>query len=117
MEALICKQCGGRINPKTMRCEYCGTYHKMEYDPWNRPFITLVEHPEVKVIGGQVCIDNHVASRADKEYINRYVRHELTARIAEALEPEVEYEVYDDIQYDRQIVRGRIRIVSPKFRF
>ena len=30
MEALICKQCGAAINPRTMMCEYCGTKYRDE---------------------------------------------------------------------------------------
>ncbi len=117
MKAMICERCGGQINPETMRCEYCGTYYKKEYGLFDHPIITLVEHPDIKVIQGKICFDNHMVSRVEQEYLHKCAKHDMTLKLAEALEPEVEYKVFEDYQYDQQIVIGRVRIVSPKYRF
>lgn len=33
MEAMICKNCGGHINPRTYKCDYCDTQYKRDNDP------------------------------------------------------------------------------------
>lgn len=32
MRELTCKNCGGRINPITMQCEYCDSQYEMQLD-------------------------------------------------------------------------------------
>lgn len=115
MEALICKQCGAAINPRTMMCEYCGTKYINEpsYNVLHiaKPgAITL----ETKTIIPDIQL---YMFRDDPERMRQFVRNKMTMKLAEALEPNIEYTIEENIDQMVQIVRGRVRILPPEYRF
>ena len=114
MKAMICERCGGKINPKTRRCEYCGTYYEREFPD----FIIQMERPDVQVLSFDMAVGQEWdMMNLKKEDLMRFVHREMTLRLAVALEPNVEYKIFEDPCFDRSIVRGRVRVLPPGYRF
>ena len=118
MKALICTQCGGRINPETMRCEYCGTRYEHTEDLARPLRITYSPEVRAQILQSQFAMDNQMINFvSDADEIARIVHSRITAQLAEALEPYVEYTVQEDPAYRMQVVRGRVRVLPPGYRF
>lgn len=118
MKALICTQCGGKINPVKMRCEYCGTKYERDEDPTKPLRMAYQLGPRPVILQNETNIDNRLIDYvSDSEEICRFIHSEVTRRMAEALEPYVEYQVQEDPLRQRQIVRGRVRVLPPGFSF
>lgn len=118
MKALICTQCGGRINPAKMRCEYCGTQY--EHTGGLTEPLRITYSPEVRprILQSRVAMDDQVINAiSDADEIRRIVHSRITAQLAEALEPYVEYTVQEDLAYRSQVIRGRVRVLPPGYRF
>lgn len=101
MKAMICERCGGTINPKTNRCEYCGTYYEKE---------------DIEILKVSFSVDNEVLLH-DKDFIMQYVGREITMKLAEAINEYVEFYVQKNIETDRHTVTGRIRVLPPNYKF
>ena len=118
MKALICTQCGGRIDPEKMRCEYCGTRYEQTGDLARPLRITYSPEVRAQILQSQVAMDNQVINVvSDADEIARIVHSRITAQLAEALGPYVEYTVQEDPTYRRQVIRGRVRVLPPDYRF
>ena len=117
MNPLICKQCGGTINPAKMRCEYCGTRYERDEDLTKPLRVTYQVGPRPAILQNKMDIDTRLIDLSGAEEISRMIRSEVTRRMAEALEPYVEYQVQEDPLRQRQIVRGRVRVLPPGFSF
>jgi len=118
MNPLLCKQCGGTINPEKMRCEYCGTRYERDEDLTKPLRVTYQVGPRPAILQNETVVDNRLIDYvSDAEEISRFIHSEVTRRMAEALEPYVEYQVQEDPFRQRQIVRGRVRVLPPGFRF
>ena len=118
LKPLICKRCGGALNRETLKCPYCGTYHK-----WNPDYGLLketriiVDRPGVEVLGVQQAFDRWELADMPRDAIERITRKGLCGKLAEALYPYMEFEMSDDYRTDRAIIRGRLRVVKPDYRF
>ena len=118
MKALICTQCGGRINPAKMRCEYCGTRYEQTEDLARPLRITYSSEVRPQILQSQFAMDNQVINAvSDADEIARIVHSRITAQLAEALEPYVEYTVQEDLAHREQVIRGRVRVLPPGYRF
>lgn len=118
IKPMICMQCGAPINRERMICEYCGTRYERTED-LARP-LRIIYSPEVRpqILQSQVAIDNQEINYiSDADEIARLVHSRITTQLAEALEPYVEYTVQEDPAYRRQVIRGRVRVMPPDYRF
>ncbi len=112
MKAMVCKQCGAPINPRTMMCEYCGTKYRDE-----PTFSVLhIERPGAITLGAAILVPDEEMWLL-KDDIGHIVRNEMTRKLAEAIEPNVEYMISEDPMQRAHIVKGRIRILPPGYRF
>ena len=116
LKALICKRCGGTLDPVTLKCSYCGTYHKWESGGLRNTLI-YVGNPGVEVLGVTQAFDRWQLADMPKEAIERITRRGLCGKLAEALYPYMEFEMSDDYRTDSAIIRGRLRVVKPDYRF
>lgn len=114
MKPYICTQCGGRINPAKMRCEYCGTQYEQQYDR-----IVRVETYQIQPVTLQATasypkelIDVVGAADISREMCGRMARD-----IAEELTKYIDYQVQEDPCADRLIARGRVRVLPPGYKF
>ena len=114
MKAYICTQCGGRINPVKMRCEYCGTQYEQKHDQ-----IVRVETCQVRPVTLQAAasypkelIDVIGAADISREMCGRMARD-----IAEELTKYIDYQVQEDPYTNTVIARGRVRVLPSGYRF
>ena len=119
LKPLICKRCGGALDPVTMKCSYCGTYHKTDFsdDGFVREVRYIVDRPGVEVLGVQQAFNRWELANMPKDAIERITRRGLCGKLAEALYPYMEFEMSDDYFTDSAIIRGRLRVVKPDYRF
>ena len=115
MKAMICSQCGGSINRVTMRCEYCGTRY-FEAGGELRVMHYQGQRPEVLHVDVELRTEL-LASIRDAHDVSRLAYSEITRRLAEALEPYVEYEIRENPFLCTHQVRGRVRVLPPAFKF
>lgn len=118
LRALICQKCGASLNPRTLRCEYCGTYHERIGDGIG-VMLTQIERPEVRVLRCKLAVDNYLAmsGQVSDEQIGAYIRNGLIGRISEKLPEFMEIYSENDIINNRQMITGQIRVLEPKYRF
>lgn len=118
LKALICKRCGGTLDPVTLKCSYCGTYHKFNPDyGMLKESRIIVDRPGVEVLGVQQAFDRWELANMPKEAIAEITHRSLCGKLAEALYPYMEFEMSDDYFTDSAIIRGRLRVVKPDYRF
>lgn len=114
MKAMICTQCGGRINPAKMRCEYCGTCYEQR-DKQIIRIETFQSHPvtlQASVIFGREYFDVIGAADMSKEICGRMARD-----IADELTKYIEYQIQEEPYTSSVIARGRVRVLPPDYRF
>ena len=118
MKALICTQCGGTINPSTMRCEYCGTRYERTEDLTKPLRVIYSSEAKPQILQSKIAFNNQDLNYIpDTNEIARIVHSRITTQLAEALEPYVEYTVQEDPVYREQVIRGRVRVLPPGYNF
>ena len=118
LRALICQRCGGALNPRTLRCEYCGTYHEQVGNDVGIMRVQI-ERPGVRVIRYKLEVDDHLImpGRFDDREVGEYIRRGLVGKLAELLPDVMEtYSEYDPV-YMKHNVMGQIRALEPEYRF
>ena len=113
-EPLICKQCGAAINRSTMRCEYCGTQYKIENQ---LPIMVCVDRPQVQTLEAGLSVAREFVVAMSEKELHGYVNRNIAVKLAEALEPNIDYKVVDDAMLGQYIVKGRVRILPPGYKF
>lgn len=110
LKPLVCKCCGGTINRKTMKCEYCGTaYERQGEDAVIR--IETFRNP-VRTFTACVSIsDNDVAKSPD--LMSEVALRQLKTKLSDAIASNMVVDVVHDINYMSQKVYGTIKIVQP----
>lgn len=118
MKALICKNCGGSINSKTLQCEYCGTQYWEELREDSIRHIVFKSSPaDIKVLAARVSVSEDMMHNVPPEKIAEFTMKDITRRLAEALAPYIKLETERDPERMTQIIRGTVRVVEPDFRF
>ena len=108
-DALVCKHCNGRINPRTMQCEYCDTVY--EKDP---ELIGIVEYrrPREESLTAHFSIDRR-ALKEDGARIMEYALHDMARNMAERLMPYCDFDSRYDVEYDRVVLGARLKVIAP----
>lgn len=114
LKPLICPNCGGRINAARMKCEYCGTQFKRDEGPVLR--IETVR-PGVRTLGAVARIPGYYIQHLGNDEIVNMVGDQMTKDLAKALVPMLDLEVGHDLERMEAVVRGRIRVLKPGYRF
>lgn len=118
LKPLTCPNCGGRIDAARMRCEYCGTQFKREEGPVLR--IETVR-PGVRTLEAAARIPEyyiqHLLRDSDNDEIVNMVGDQMTHDLAKALVPMLDLKVGHDLERMEAVVRGRIRVLEPGYRF
>lgn len=115
MEKLQCTNCGGTINSETYTCEYCGTRYKKPDIPM-MPRI-MVESPKCSTICAEAAVDPYMVNAIGEEDASKIVLENIADEIAHHLAPFLSVEVSHDLRRNVKIVRGRVRVLDPSFRF
>ena len=111
----ICKQCGGTINPATLKCEYCGTPY--EDKSLKRIVISQVVPGEAR-LRAEVRINRYSMER-DPERARDYALRELRNQLADGLLAYMKITTSTDYSEryleQTEIIRGEVRVVDPTF--
>lgn len=115
MKALTCTQCGGTINPASMKCEYCGTSYRMDE---GLPRI-IVHRPGVQVLQGEARVSRDFIKYAgiDDKEIGHMVRSDIARGMAEELTNFMDVQTRYDPMTDSTVVRGRVRVIPSDYTF
>ena len=108
-EKYICQCCGGRIDRKTMTCEYCGTQYKEAHEDLIR--IETFKNP-TQTLMTQVLIERELFETM-KDDAGEFARREIARKISDALTGLMQYECEYDPVYRYYHVRGMARVVVP----
>lgn len=107
----ICECCGGKVNPVTLTCEYCGTKYKRDYDA-NVFRIETFQAPVDKFTCG-VVMDQRELHVLGPEKASEIAIHKIAEQMAEGLIPMIKYNVEYDPFGCCYNYRGEIRAIRP----
>ena len=80
--------------------------------------MVYVDRPQVQTLGAEFAVGKEFVVHMSEKELRGYVHHNIAMKLAEALEPNIEYMVRaDDPIFGLYIVRGRVRILPPGYRF
>lgn len=113
---LRCKNCNGALDPKTLKCPYCGSQYERENKNGVIHYIESVP-PNVVTLGAKVCFERYMLHSMGEERASEVTMRQMTHALAEALAPYIELETHIDPLNMTQVVRGRIRVLEPDYRF
>lgn len=115
-EKLICTSCGAPIDPVRMICPYCGSrYFKAEdYDGPPR-MVVRTENPQVQTLIARVEYPSD--KRLTAVQVSKMAIEDLSYRLAEAIGPYLTLESGQNMTNGNIQITGKIRLVSPDFRF
>lgn len=115
-EKMICTSCGGPIDPVRLICPYCGSrYRNVKNDYPVRPMIVRVENPQVQTLAAR--LEYPPDRRLTAVQVSEMAIKDLTYQLAEALGPYLTLETGHNMINGNVQITGRVRLVSPDFRF
>lgn len=120
MKALRCDYCGGFINPKTYKCEYCGTQYVKPDDGFSAPPKLIVAYPpRAETLGMKQAIDRETySSMKESGYpVEELIRDRFAEGIAREIAKSIEIEECYNYVYDQKEYFGKIRILKPDYKF
>lgn len=108
----VCECCGGKINPDTLICEYCGMKYKLDYYANNFLRRETFQAP-VNKFACDVVMDQQSLYMLGPEKASEIAIHKIAAQMAEGLIPMIKYNVEYDPIYCHYKYRGEIRAIRP----
>ena len=112
MDKYICQCCGGKIDPKTMTCDYCGTQYKKEND-----IIYRVEHCDLPVVefADRINIPKGLIKDENPTELTEIFVNKIAQDLARQIAPFCEFRYEEDFMTCAHVIDGRIRIVKPAY--
>lgn len=117
MKKLICECCGGRINEKSMVCEYCGTKYVFDSVQKCIQSENTQRFAHCIVLKSIVSIAEEDKIGMGKDEIRKYVMQNISCNIAELIEPLLEIKSEYDYIENQEVVTAKIRVVDPEYLF
>ena len=115
METMTCKNCGAPLNDD-LKCEYCGTQYRREMKEDSMLYIQTCP-AEIATLCTQITVADEELNRCPDDYLAERCLKEMTYAIAKQLVPFMDVAITTDPRMMTKIIRGRIRVVEPDFRF
>lgn len=112
LKPLVCQQCGGTIDRKTMKCPYCDTQYEQKNDGISMRYV--VETPGIHTIRAMVAVDDRMAIQSPQA-ATKFTMDKMRDKIAEGLLDYLKITTERDPLHMCQIIRGEIRVVDPTF--
>lgn len=109
---LVCENCGGAIDRRTMICPYCDTQYEQSPDGLLKPIHFVPDIPGVHHFSFAVKVDL-MRFCNDPEGARRYAMDKISNHLAKMLLERMELEVTDSYIDFTKIFRGRIRVFDP----
>ena len=110
MNKYICECCGGQINRATMKCEYCGTAYREDFDTVIR--VETFSNP-VREYTASIILPNEMVGMLGEKETAEMVTERLVGKLAEAIKENMVIRTeYNPMEYAQQI-RGYVKMVHP----
>lgn len=116
LRELRCKNCGGAIDQRTLKCHYCGTQYVRE-DGTRRTIYFQSSPPSAVPLRYEMRVPEYSMQHIPQEEIAKICMDEMTHELAKCLVPYIKIETTRDLCNMEQIIRGTVRVVEPDFRF
>ena len=113
---LKCKNCNGALNPKTLKCEYCGSQYREKNDNGKITYFQTVP-AKTEVLRAQVSVPDRMMRSVDTDTISKYTLEEISCLLAKELMKYAKIETMYEPLTMTQIISGTVRVVEPDFRF
>lgn len=109
-DKLVCECCGGRVNPATLVCEYCGTAYRR-----NNVGIYRIETFQAPIdrFVCEVTMDDREMYMLGPEKTSEIAIHRIADKMAEGLIPMIKYHTEFDPLTHTYKYRGEIRAIRP----
>ena len=82
-----------------------------------RQNLVVVEDPKVRTLGVETLVDRHMVEVLGEEDASKYTIETMTQELASSLAPFLSIETQYDPLKSAHVVRGKVRVVDPSFRF
>lgn len=109
LEALICPQCGGRINEATMQCEFCGTNFRSRAQDVLK---IELERPGVHTLRSNVLMDDEMVAALGAEKASELALQEMAQRMARCIMPFVQVRTEQDYFFNKTRISGWLTVVD-----
>ena len=115
LKPYVCTQCGGKVNPATLRCEMCGTVFK---DASDRGYATLqVVHPGAHTLVVSREIDDEMFMLFGAEEVSKRAIEDMAHQFAKTIAPFMTVRTEQNPYRHTTQMRGMIRVLDPEYRF
>lgn len=117
---LRCRNCGGALDAKTLKCNYCGSqYERKNEHMGDTVRTTYIQTCPAQLVplAYQMRVSDEAMRYYPQEEVAEMCMKEITHALAKALVPYVKIETQRDLCNMQQIIRGTVRVVEPDFRF
>lgn len=111
LKPMICKGCGGRIDPVALTCNMCGTAYYLDEE--QNPIRIESWQGRIRSVACETKIPREYMLYGDADKIMEFTLHDIAKRMAERLIPFIEYEQSYDHQRMEYITRARLRVADP----
>lgn len=114
LKAYKCTCCGGKVNPATLTCEYCGMkFYKQDeqifrLETFQNPVITL---------GTCVQMPFEALESIPANELNEIALKQMARELSENIIPHLEVEIGENYAKRQIEYRARLRLVHPGHRF
>lgn len=111
---MICKQCGGLINPHTYTCESCGVSYEK---PPIHVHEVVAEDPRFATISAKCEISDRLLNNCvDVKKVVDLAIKDITHQLAEAILPltEFRFDRIGDPLNERKSIQGTVRVKRPE---
>jgi ribosomal protein L36 len=114
IKPLVCDQCGGQIDRKTMECPYCRTQYERKNNDVTLRYV--VDRPGTHRLRAEIRVDEGMIAH-DPERATSYVLDRLRREIADGLLAYMKISTSQDFSFHErcQIIRGEVRVIDPTF--
>ena len=109
-KAYICDCCGGKVDPVTLTCEYCGTVYKKDIDDhfirietFTNPVVTLTS---------KINIGDMMSCGMSSDDISKMVMNTMVRELSEVIAPYISLQMERD-ETTGYNVRGIVKVVLP----
>lgn len=115
LKPYICTQCGGKVNRTTLKCEMCGTTFREEGEI---PRIVIeAVRPEVHTLKSNMCVSREMVESLGLVKASEIALNKMARELSEAMAPFMDVQSEYQPQTDIMLIRGRIRVLDPTYRF
>lgn len=109
----VCECCGGKVNPATLTCEYCGTKYKRDSaDRVPRLYVETFSNP-VRTFSAVTLMDRNDLHLLGPHEASKVAVNALTHELAQAIPSHMLVESEYDPEHMAYKVRGTIKLVEP----